>query len=390
MTTVLQLIIVIIGFILIFFFTSNLIRFVLIAFWYPLLPMFLFCEGFPIGRAIDLIGRPIYAEYANSAFFFAAISYFCFCVVLWRERKQILKFRRIHFGEPFRLLLGILLLIVSIIAYPKVYGLSNYRWNLIPGQWSVVYLAINYLLLVSFKRIQSPSTLLHIVILFKVLSGGERVDSLIVVALIGLLYVEKNAPYKLTERKLSLKWTLLFIVLLFFGIYIGQTRSGASTSLFKILYDIIALHTVTDVIHVYFSSFDYVSKQGTTFKPLINELFSLIPTHPLGGQSEYNFSRILNKHIVNPGGGLFYTEGMLIFGSFGIVLYGIMYGLFFKYLINNNKQYAKVILLIFFILQLRIQWYGTIYLYSTVIFTIIVIGLYNFVRSQKSLNFQHK
>lgn len=357
-------------------FNSIVLKFILFAYWYPLVPMTLFLFDFPVGRAIDMIGRPLYFSYALEAFFYSAIGYAVVVFVVWQFRDVYVKLPRFRSGESFRVFITLLLCVVALIAYPKSFGISSSRWNLLPGQWSVLYLAINVFVLLSFRSIKSISSILHIVVLLIVIKGGERVDSIVVLLWYGFFEVQQGRTDYFIERKLSLKLVAFLLGIFIVGVVAGLSRTGGSLDFLVLAYSVVAQHTVTDVVHVYFSSFHYVDKVGINFYPLLNELFSLIPTHSLGGTlSIWNFTRILDGHIPNPGGGLFYTEGVLIFGKLGVIIYSLLYGLIIRLFLKHLNLYS-FLFVVFFIMQLRIQWYGFMYIYTTTFVVLSVLFVY--------------
>lgn len=368
-------------------FRSLIVRFILFAYWYPLVPMVLFIFNYPVGRVLDVVGRPLYYSYALEAFCFAIVGYAVVVIVIWRFRNECVRLPRFRIGESFRILIVLLLYVLAFIAYPKAFGISASRWNLLPGQWSVVYLAVNVFILLSFRSAKTLSTILHIAILLFVIKGGERVDSIVVLIWYVFFEVKTTEVGYLVERKLSFRLVFILLGIFVIGVGAGLWRGGSTLDFLVLIYSVLAQHTVVDVVHVYFSSFHYVENIGLNHYPLFNEFFGLIPTHPLGGtHSIFNFTNILKSHIPNPGGGLFYSEGVLIFGKIGVVIYSLLYGLLIRFFLTHIRL-LSFLFVVFFILQLRIQWYGFLYIYSTVLIVLSLLFFYKGLKlSYNSLN----
>ncbi|MBN2395327.1 MAG: hypothetical protein JXC36_02560 [Candidatus Atribacteria bacterium] len=367
--------------VLIFAFKSYIIKAILFVFWYPLLPMCLFSIGIPLSGSIEIFGRSAYGEFAIDGFFLALLGFLVLISVLWKYRRSKIKIKRLIIGERTRILIILLLMVVSIIAYPKAWGIGTSRWNLLPGTWSVIYLAINGLLIISISSIKSFSTIIHLLLLLFVIKGGERVDSIMPLFLIVSLESDKENKSYIIESEIGIIKVLFGLAVLVLGIYVGYSRLGNQFSFGLLLHNIIALHTVTDVIHVYLSSFYYVNNYGINLFPIINETFSLIPLHPWGGGgNEFNFTEILRGKVYNYGGGLFYTEGVLIFGKMGVLIYSFLFGRFIKILLKFDYQLVSVFMVMFLILLLRVQWYGLVYLYTPVLALLIIVGCFNVLK----------
>jgi len=103
-----------------------------------------------------------------------------------------------------------------------------------------------------------------------------------------------------------------------------------------------------------------------------------------GKHIEYNFTEILRDFLFNNGGGLFYSEGVLIFGKMGVLIYSVVYGLLIRLLYKYSKYYWWVAftMLVFLMLQLRIQWYGFMYIYMPVFFGIIAIKILELIKAR--------
>ncbi|MGQ1787827.1 hypothetical protein [Saccharicrinis sp. GN24d3] len=383
LVNIFQGLLILTGLVLVLCFTSNILRVILMTYWYPLLPMLLFCIRIPVGGSLDVIGRPVHQSYCDEALLYALGSFYVFVLFIWKLRREKVSMTTVNVSDNSRLLLCVILFVVAIIAYPRAFGVSDKRWNLLPGQWSVIYLVVNTLLILSLKKIKSISYFIHIGVLIITIKGGERVDSLMVLFLLASFQYDRESNL-LKEIKLNRVKKIGMLAVIILGISVGYLRGGSTFNVYLLLHNLIAMHTVTDVIHIYFSSFDYVNTYGVNALPVVNQVFSLIPMHPWGGAGKvYNFTEILRNHIPNLGGGIFYSEGHLLLGRMGILMYGFIYALFVKVVIKYKNQYTASLMVLFIVLQLRIQWYGTVYYYTPVIVTILSIGVLNLVSKNK-------
>jgi len=381
-----SLLLILIGFILLMRFKSVLLKLILFIYWYPLVTIYLFCLDYPLGGSIDILGRPINEIFAKDALSYAILGYFIFVAVIWNLRTKKFKYKRFKFSESLRVFISILLLITSILAYPKAFGIGDQRWNLIGGPWLVISISLNALLILSFIKFKSISSIIQLTITLILLVGGERVNNLITFFLFFILY-SNSSQQKIIEKKLNFS-------LLFFGstaviIAIGAHywRNGETFKLLQLYSNIISSSTVGDVVHIYLTSFTYLNEKGLDYRPILNEIGSLLYLPNIGGTGKaiiYNFTEILRVYIHNNGGGLFYTEGVLIFGRIGVIIYAFIYGLLVKYLFVSSNKYISIVAIIFFVLQFRIQWYGFMYIYSPIWFSIIMFKLLDLIKKRKN------
>lgn len=372
------LVLLILGFFLIFKFKSFFLKLVLGVFWYPLVTMYLFCINYDLGGAIDVIGRPIHEAVCVEATQYAIVGYFLLIITIWKIRNVTYSFKKIEISETMRLFIVFLFLIISIIAFPKVFGIGTQRWNLIPGPWPVVFIALNLVLFTSYKSLNQVSSFFHLIILSICFVGGERANSALVFLLFFILVPENNTYIK--ERRLKYHYFIIFFLIAVFGIAAQSWRVGSSFSLESLGRNLISLATVRDVVHIYFTSFSYIQTHPLTISPLINEVASIFNIPVYGGTGEHvflNFTEILRKYLYNLGGGLFYTEGVLVFGKIGVLIYAFLYGALIRMLYTKNKNTLKIsLLLVFIVLQMRIQWYGFLYIYMPVLLTYIFIKIF--------------
>ncbi len=377
---------IVLGFVLLTQFKSILLKLTLFIYWYPLITMYLFCIDYPLGGSIDILGRPINEIFSESALIYAIVGYYCFVGVIWKLRDHKFEYERIEFTESMRFFIALLLLITSVLAYPKAFGLAEQRWNLIAGPWLVISISLNTILFLSFEKLKSLSSIIQILTAVLLIAGGERVNSLTTVLLFFILQTNTDSEI-IKEKKLNLSLIIFGSLAVVTAIGAHYWRNGEAFKLLLLYQNIVSSSTVGDVTHIYFSSFTYLNEKGVEIGPVLNEIGSLLYLPGIGGTGEnvvYNFTEILREYVYNYGGGLFYTEGVLIFGRLGVPIYAIFYGLFIRILFRYKNHYMSIIAIVFFVLQFRIQWYGFVYIYTPIWFSIVMLKFLNVIKRQQS------
>lgn len=367
------LLLLILGVFLIFNFKSVFLKLILIIFWYPLVTMYLYCIGYELGASLYYIGRTMHKPYCQEAFIYALTAYYMLILVVWKLRSKTFSFKKIESNEFSRGVFVFVFFVVSVIAFPKAFGIGSQRWNLIPGPWPVVFIAMNLVLFTSFNSIKQKSSIVHLLVLLICFAGGERANTALVLLLF-FLFNSTNKEY-MTEKKIKYYYGVLFFLLAVLGIAAQSWRSGSQFSLEALYSNLISLATVSDVVHIYFTSFNYIEHNPLTLRPVVNEIASMFNLPVYGGATslDYNFTEILRDHIYNFGGGLFYTEGVLIFGKIGVLIYAVVFGFIIRFLYLNKSKLAQVTMLVFIVLQMRIQWYGFMYIYTPIWLTYLLI-----------------
>ncbi|MEE1232786.1 MAG: hypothetical protein U0L16_05940 [Phocaeicola sp.] len=212
-------------------------------------------------------------------------------------------------------------------------------------------------------------TIIHSLILFYVIIGGDRVDSIVAIVFLAIINIQDNLA------KESIKKTYLIIggvTLFILSVISGIIRDGNSVSIITILYSFYAQQTVSDVLYVFLCSIGYYYEHGQNLSVLGNLFLGLFPGPFYGVVSEYNYTIFLiRNYLPNPGGGLFYSEGMIAWGPVGVLLYSTVYALSIKLLFKSNKRISVALFILSFSMLCRIQWYGFIYSYKPILFTLI-------------------
>lgn len=372
------------GFMLLMTFKSVFLKFILLIYWYPLITIYLYCIGYPLGGSIDVLGRPANELYCISAFEYAVLGFFILVAVLWKIRLEIFEFDRFLFSELFRTFIAIVLIVASAFAYPKAFGIGDQRWNLIPGPWLVISISLNAILLISLRTFKSLASVIQVLISLVLIVGGERANTLVVFLLFFMLYGNKEEE-TVIEKKLNLPLIIFGSIGVILAIGAHYWRAGQELNQTVFLANLVSSSTVGDVAHIYLTSFGYLAENGIDLRPIVNEVGSMLALPKFGGTGkhiEYNFTEILRNFLFNNGGGLFYSEGVLIFGKIGVLIYSVVYGFLIRLLYKYSKYYWWVAftMLVFLMLQLRIQWYGFMYIYMPVFFGIIAIKMLELIK----------
>ncbi len=266
-------------------------------------------------------------------------------------------------------LLGIIL-ISAIFSYRRVFGIDS------PVNLATVYISANVITLMIRQPIRSIPSVLHLAILLFVIAGGDRVDSIASLIMLFIIAREGLGEEKTAdERKLKLKAILPVLLILFIvGVAAGRYRDGKSVHAILFLRSIYAQQTVCDVLFVYLCSVKEWLSDGFQPQLMLNSVFGLFPGKFYGALSSFNYSIFLNRNCLpNPGGGLYYSEGMLVFGPLGVLAYFFVYAkiLYYLFLKSSKSYWAAAVFLTMVVMVFRTQWYGFIFCYKPIIFSIL-------------------
>ncbi|MDE6272192.1 MAG: hypothetical protein K2M31_04205 [Muribaculaceae bacterium] len=258
----------------------------------------------------------------------------------------------------------------ALVSYPRVFGIY------FPINLATIYISTNVIMLMCRRPLRSLPSLLHIGILLLVIAGGDRVDSIASVIMLMIIARDgiRDSGYA-GERNLKLRIIIPVLLILFIvGVAAGKYRDGKSIHTILFLRSIYAQQTVCDVVFVYLCSVKEWLEAGFEPKVFLNCIFGLFPGKFYGALSDYNYSVFLNRNVLpNPGGGLYYSEGMLAFGPIGVLAYAFVYGriLYYLFIKSRSSRYAAAVFLTLVIMTFRTQWYGIIFCYKPVIFSLL-------------------
>ncbi len=329
----------------------------------PQITLLAFSLDFPVPGVLSLKREIFSSKAITIANISLLISSWILLFVLYPLKNQIYHYHSFKCTKTSYLILLVIAFICAICSYPRVSGL-NFRFDL-----STIFISTNVAMFLCRYPRSNSLTILHLALLIWVIIGGDRVDSM--ASVIFLLIFASNGTY----HKESVRYSFLIFgifVLFTLGIVSGLLRNGLSFSPEHLLYGLYAQQTVSDVVYVFLCSIEYFLENGSNTEVLLNMLFGLFPGDYYGVASEYNYTIFLNHHFApNPGGGLYVSEAMIAFGLLGTFLYVFVYASIIKALFIRHGNIATCLFILFVVMSFRMQWYGIIYCYKPVIFSIL-------------------
>jgi hypothetical protein len=325
---------------------------------------------------ISSIGLDYYKEYVPIAFWWSLIGIYTFIISLWGKRDTVVSFNILKIEKKTRFVLTILTAISAAIFLPKVFYLSDNRFNFLPFfAWGALYNVLSILLVISHKSFRNISSVIHLLLLLFIMARGERADQIMV--LLSLFLFMGNESRK--ERAVNLKYVVLGLSLFLSVSFIGFIRLFGFQNLvnnfsYYLGLSFYAQQTAADVTHVYMSSVYYFFEHSFSIPVMFNLPLSLIPGLPGGGSSaSNNYINTLMEVVPSYGGGLFYAESALNFGLFGIIGYVLILSRIIRYGLRANTLISKIVLFSTIILVFRIHWYGLLYLLKPIYISFILI-----------------
>lgn len=361
-----------------FFFKSMLLRIMLLVVMFPLCVLYLYIQEVPLVGILEISRDSFSDRTLSTAFYSYLIGAIIFLGILWPIRKRVFEY-----SLPFKVgnkTLSFLFIMLILSSY------SLLQIRTAEGGSASLYLAFSVMLIFFNKGFLKPFTILHICYILFIFSMGERVDSILTLIYILVMNTVSNniAPINNVDgiNKINPKntesYNRLFLYIGLAGVFVigilsALVRTGGDSSVSLILTSLYAQQTITDVLYVYLCGVDYYLSHGIELSVICNALFGLIPGPFYGVSSNYNFTFFLiNNYSENPGGGLFFTEGIIAFGPFGVSLYLFLLGLSIKYLFKKGKAISNILFILMFVMFCRIVWYGIIYTYKPILFSIII------------------
>ncbi|MGN8059900.1 hypothetical protein ACTJKN_26720 [Pedobacter sp. 22163] len=293
-------------------------------------------------------------ETKSFAFYTSCLAYLVTFITLYSIRNKEWRMIRIDIPFKYKMLLPFLYLISAVIGYTRAFNID------VGIQSGIFAILFSVLILTSKDKKFELTSILHILFLIFVILSGERVDALLALILHFLIGERNNT------RKVSL-WKVIPIVIgmFLFAIFIDAQRAGQAFNFPFVVSSLISQQTAVDVCYVYLTGVDYFIAKGTNSALMFNTVFGALPGKYGGVLSDYNYSIFLSKNVMtNPGGGLYYTEGLLIAGIPGLIFIVFVWSLFIKFVYKRRTQIFTLIFILIVVMQLRVQWYGVIYIYK--------------------------
>ena len=345
-------------------FRSVILQLILLVSFLPLVTMIAFMNNLPVPGVLALQKKIFTPEILYTGFALLTLSNIILISILYPLKNEIYKYTPFKCSNLSYTILLLILITSAIVSYPRVFGL-DFGIDL-----STIYISTNIALLLCKRPRNNWGTIIHLFILFFVILGGDRVDSIVTIIFLCII-AEKQTNEAIESIKKS--YLLIGGISLFtLSVISGIIRDGNSISIISILYSFYAQQTVSDVLYVFLCSIGYFYEQGHNLSVLGNLFLGLFPGPFYGAVSEYNYTIFLIKnYLPNPGGGLFFSEGMIAWGPVGVLLYSTIYALCMKKLFGSNKRISVALFILSFSMLCRIQWYGFIYSYKPILFTLL-------------------
>lgn len=353
-----DILLIVLLFLSVFFYRSILLKIILFISFYPTIVLLLCKYNYPMKGILEMQITYFTAWEKNFAFYGACIAYIVFWMTLLPLRKKTYSYPRFILKKETRLWLAFAYLVLFILTYPRAFGID------IGINSGSLCLCVSVLIIASKeKRFDLPSVV-HMAFLVFALIFGERVDAILAL----VFHFIVAGEYEIREAYNAKKTLPIFFIVFVIGLFTETQRMGGELDTNYVESSVLTQSTAVDVSYVYLTGVDYYKNSGTTPVPLMNTLFGYLPGKYGGVNSEYNYTIFLNNNVLpNAGGGLYYTDGLLILGKWGLLLYPFLLGMLTRFLFNKKKMKFVLPFLLLFIMQLRMQWYGLIYYYTPVI-----------------------
>ena len=344
-------------------FRSVLLQLILLVSFLPLVTMIAYINNLPVPGVLSIHKEIFTPQVLYTGLILLTLSNVILIKVLYPLRNQIYQYTPFKSTNFTYVCLLCILFLCAVISYPRVFGF-DFGIDL-----STIYISSNIALLICKRPRNNWGTIIHMIILFFVILGGDRVDSIVTIVFLGIMSNQKEVTTESIKKSyLIIGGSILFIL----SVISGIIRDGNSISIATILYSFYAQQTVADVLYVFLCSIGYFYEQGVNLSVLGNFLFGLFPGPFYGVVSEYNYTIFLIKnYLPNPGGGLFFSEGMIAWGPIGVLIYTTIYAICIKALFKSSKKILIALFILSFSMLCRIQWYGFIYAYKPILFTIL-------------------
>lgn len=314
-------------------------------------------------------GTPLYeSEHAicTMVFLLTLIFFIEFTMLIENEKKLYSNTLQID------LYIGVIFMIVSIILVIMLFP-SVPTFRVIPGMrrtqgisatygWIVVALllaSLTYDLSYKYKWFWIG----YIFIIFWVLGHGERVEILGFISYIMLKSFNKNNMEEQLTKAERFKRILKIIgvvfgiaIFLLFLVWLGLYREkGGTYSLTYLIRKLFVQATAGDVVYVFDCAVDMWKNNNLTHGITYLDYFlQLIPSGP----NQYSVGTYIKNFYYTVGGALFFTEPMMNFGMFGVIITNITFCLFYYWVSRKANAFRLMFWIPFVIEIFRTAWYG--------------------------------
>lgn len=356
---------------------SLLLKSIIFISFYPTVVLLLYKYGFPMKGSLSNEYDFFSKQIREFAFYSSCIACFCLWLFLLPLRKKTFQYKRIRFSPFVRLVLAGLYMGAVILTVPRAFGINT---GVNTGS---IGLTISTLIVASKERKFDLASILHMCFLTLMVVFGERVDAILCLVL--HLLLDGNGKYLYESYKTKFIYPT-FLVIFVLGLFTETVRMKSHFTPEYVVAQVFTQRTAVDVSYIYLTGVYYYKTKGKTEKPLYNALFGMIPGKYAGIHSKYNYTFFLKDQVLdNPGGGLYYTEGVLVFGLLGVFIYPFVLSLAIRLFFNRDGPIMTMLFCLLYIMQLRMQWYGMIYIYTPAMIVFVIGWWYKGEISQMDL-----
>lgn len=273
---------------------------------------------------------------------------------------------------------NLIAIIFTFVAFPRLSldVSANERFDmLLPGHaWNQLVIVALLFNLHNLKKHTSVKIVYVFVILWFLLNG-ERAD---ITGLILGIFIYWLATYKEnTDNNKIQKIIGIMIIFIFIAVlnFIADIRNGESISLVQSLKSILVTPTTTDVSYILNTVIDFLGKYPTLHgKIFVNNLFSIIPLY-----DNNVFESVLSFSYPYPGGEPWLAQPLLDWGTWGLMLSPFIDIVLLRLIILKDTQFFKMEYLAFLCLVPRAAWYGRSYTFTTLLFFVPLMYIFNYL-----------
>lgn len=345
-----------------FLYKSVYLKLFVIVMWYPMLILAFFLNGFPMPGILGMHEIQLNGFIASIGLQYYMVGYTLFCAMLFPLRKKKIVLPRLKIKDRTRyLLLG--LAVIGAIPLLNTHSETGIKT-------ATAYLIFSVFLLLSHGK-KDAIWLFQLCLSMSLIVLGERVDSLLIVVLLFLVKGKEKNVHDVNNKKIYFGGILFFVIL----VAVGYTRGNESFTIDMLVNSFVSQRTVCDVTYIYLTSISYVLDHGCNIE-IVKPLFlGVLPGE--GVTSPWYYTNFLSKYMYNPGGGLFFSEGVIAIGLFGVVVYIAAFALILRKIFNSRNNYCSIILVFFCVMACRVTWYGMIYIYKPLLLGYVLYKIFN-------------
>ena len=194
-----------------------------------------------------------------------------------------------------------------------------------------------------------------------ILFHGERAELLGFLTYLGLRYsnilsLKKNSGYIDRRKKYKLYILIFFVALLFCAVGLKRIDNNTNLDVITIIGNLLIQGTAADAVNDFYCATDIWKTghlmYGATY------LDYLIHLLPVGRTNEYNVANILLRDYKTMGGALFYSEGIMNFGIYGVLFFNIIFFAIINQFIKKRNKLKQLTWIPVVLEVFRICWYG--------------------------------